>query len=77
MPTSVVLEGPANNGTVVSMSDWLANKRALLEYRFRFKENVSCQGITRKIERELLACSDETLAISGLSYDGHEMNFPL
>ncbi len=77
MPTSVVLEGPANNGTVVSMSDWLANKRTLLEYRFRLKDNVSCQGTTRKIERELSACSDETVAISGLSYDGHEMSFPL
>lgn len=77
MPTSVVLEGPANNGTVVSMSDWLTNKRPLLEYRFQLKDDVTCQGTTRKIERELLACSDETLSISGLSYDGHEMNFPL
>jgi len=77
MPVSVVLEGPANNGIVVSTSDWLTNKRSLLEYRFKLKDNLSCQGTTRKIEREILACSNETLGISGLSYDGHAMNFPL
>lgn len=77
MPVSVVLEGPANNGAVVSLSEWLTNKRQLLEYRFQLKDNLSCQGTTRKMERELLACSDEALAISGLSYDDHVMNFPL
>jgi len=54
MPTSVVLEGLANNSTVVSMIDWLTNERALLEYRFQFKDNVSGQGSTRKIERECI-----------------------
>jgi len=77
---SVVLEGGPgnnNNGTLVPLEDWLRFKAPVLEYSLALKRNVSCQATTRKIERELFACADETLGISGLSHDGQTMDFPL
>ena len=86
MTVSVVLEeGPGNNnngtlsslGAFVPLEKWLLHKAPVLEYSLELKRDVSCQATTRKIERELFACGDQTLWISGLSHDGQTMDFPL
>eukprot|EP00546_Thalassionema_frauenfeldii_P011824 CAMPEP_0178908654 /NCGR_PEP_ID=MMETSP0786-20121207/8044_1 /TAXON_ID=186022 /ORGANISM="Thalassionema frauenfeldii, Strain CCMP 1798" /LENGTH=186 /DNA_ID=CAMNT_0020580583 /DNA_START=168 /DNA_END=725 /DNA_ORIENTATION=+ len=61
-PVSVVLE---NNGDLVSLDDWLNAKSQMVELALDLKKDVSCQATTRDIEHELLACSSETLQISG------------
>ena len=80
MTISVVLEGGLgnnNNGTLVPLEEWLLFKAPVIEYSLELKSDVSCQATTRKIERELFACADQTLGISGLSHDGQTMDFPL
>ena len=79
MTVSVVLGGSGNNvnGTIVPLEEWLLFKAPILEYSLKLKSDVSCQATTRKIERELFACADQTLGISGLSHDGQTMDFPL
>jgi len=74
---SVVLRGQNNNGTIVSIDDWLNAKSEILEISLGMKENVTCQATTRDIEYDLFACPDETLQISGRSYENAKIQFPL
>jgi len=73
---SIVLEGRSNNGTLVSLNDWLDAKRQLLALNFDLRKDASCQATTKDIQYELLRCPDETLQISGRSYEGHKIQFP-
>merc|ERR1712176_1401665 len=73
MHVSIVLE----DGTLVPIDDWLNAKSQFVELALDLKRDVSCQGTTRDIEHEMLACPSETLQISGRSYEGHKMEFPL
>jgi len=75
-PVFVVLDGKETNGTVVSIDDWLNAKEHILEFVTKLKSEVSCQGTTRKVQDELMACPDETLQISGRSYDNQRVRFP-
>lgn len=75
----VELEGDAGsstNGTLVSLDDWLKAKKELLELVLRMKEDVPCQGTMRDIEDALFACPDETLLLSGQSYQEYTKPFP-
>ena len=74
---SVVLRGQNNNGTIVSIDDWLNAKSEILEIVLGMKEDVTCQATTRDIEYDLFACPDETLQISGRSYEHAKIQFPL
>lgn len=73
---SIVLEGRSNNGTLVSLNDWLDAKHQLLALIFDLRKDASCQATTKDIQYELLRCPDETLQISGRSYEGHKIQFP-
>ena len=73
---SVVLEGQSNNGTLVSLNDWLDAKHQLLALTFDLRKDASCQATTKDIQYELLRCPDETLQISGRSYEDHKIQFP-
>lgn len=80
MTVSVVLGGALGNnniGTLVALEEWLSFKAPVLEYSLELKRDVSCQATTRKIERKLFACANQTLGISGLSHDGQTMDFPM
>ena len=73
---SVILKGRNNNGTIVSIDDWLNAKSQMLEIALSMKEAVTCQATTRDIEYDLFACPDETLQISGRSYENSKIQFP-
>ena len=76
-PVSVVLKGRNNYGTIVSIDDWLNAKSQMLELVLGMKEDVTCQATTRDIEYDLFSCPDETLQISGRSYENAKIQFPL
>ena len=61
MNVSVILEGQSNNGTLVSLNDWLDAKHQLLALIFDLRKNASCQATTKDIQYKLLRCPDETL----------------
>mmetsp|Transcript_2234 Transcript_2234/g.2699 ORF Transcript_2234/g.2699 Transcript_2234/m.2699 type:complete len:235 (+) Transcript_2234:1-705(+) len=53
------------DGGLVEVNEWLQNKRSMLEWRLNLKGRGSqCQGKTRRMEDELLACDDELLQIT-------------
>ena len=76
-PVLVVLEGTNNDDdTIVPLEDWLKAKSKLLELVFSVKRDVSCQGTTREIEDGLFTCSNQTLLISGQSFQDYTRPFP-
>ena len=76
MNISIVLEGQSNNSSLVSLHDWLDAKRQLLELALGLRKHASCQATTKDIQHELLRCRDETLQVSGWSYENHKISFP-
>jgi hypothetical protein len=61
----VELEHPAGDQKIVELDVWLSHKKQMLEFVYDLKGEVTCQGITRKMEDKLLECPDETLHFSG------------
>jgi hypothetical protein len=43
----------------VTLEDWLAAKKDILEWSLHLRSQSSCQGKTRKLEEKLLACNDK------------------
>ncbi len=73
---SVVLEGGKDNGTIVSIDDWMEAKSGMLEYVFNARRDWSCLATMKDIEEEVFACPDEALQISGRSYENKKVTFP-
>ena len=73
---SIILEGANNKGSLVPLNDWLSAKRELLELALQLKADRSCQANTKDLEDKLLTCPDETVQISGRSYDNQKVDFP-
>jgi hypothetical protein len=65
-PIFVELENSdgGSDSTRVDLNDWLDAKMELIEIVLHLKDDVSCQAKTRKMERALLSCPDETLLFS-------------
>ncbi len=52
------------NGDIVQLDEWLHEKRDVLEYTLKMKNDVSCQGKMRHMEDDLFACKDEVMQIT-------------
>eukprot|EP00586_Coscinodiscus_wailesii_P007643 CAMPEP_0172523684 /NCGR_PEP_ID=MMETSP1066-20121228/293790_1 /TAXON_ID=671091 /ORGANISM="Coscinodiscus wailesii, Strain CCMP2513" /LENGTH=203 /DNA_ID=CAMNT_0013306769 /DNA_START=408 /DNA_END=1019 /DNA_ORIENTATION=- len=47
----------------VSLETWLEEKQHMIEWALGLKDKASCQGLTRKMEDDLLACDDEVMSV--------------
>ena len=64
-PMQVFLKRHDDPKKLVSLNDWLDEKRADLEWTLNLKgSQASCQTTTRRIEKKLYQCPDETMILS-------------
>jgi len=53
----------------MDLNDWMDAKLHFLEHALEHKKGATCQGITRKMEHQLLNCPDETYWYSSHEFD--------
>jgi len=52
------------SGELVSLNDWIEERRDMLEWTLQLKGGNKCQAKTRTMEDELLACENELLQVT-------------
>jgi hypothetical protein len=68
LPIFVRLENNDISNSTVDLNDWLDGKMELIELSLNMKKDISCQAKTKKIQRDLLSCPDETLLVSSSDF---------
>lgn len=51
----------ASTGSLVDIEDWVQEKRDYLEWTLKLKAGISCQAETKRMEKDLFSCADESV----------------